>query len=334
VIRWREFIAGLGALATGPLAARAQQGDRVGRVGVLMAFDETDPEGKARFSGFTQRLAELGWTGRRNLWVDVRWAASNVDRTRVFAKELVGLKPDVILANSTPVTIDLIDRSVSKVHLVGHSYGGGVALHVALARPARIVSLALYEPSAFHLLKLIGDRVAFAEIADITRVTAQGVITGGYAGAVAAFVDYWGGVGAWATLRPTVQAALIRWAPKAPLDFHALIEQTTPLAAYGDRMPILIMRGEHAPPPTRKIAETLRSLAPEARLAVIDGAGHMGPFTHGSVVSELIAAHIDAAEAGGVAFDHVPLRSLRLMADGHRFPFVVDRKLAFVAARS
>ena len=108
---------------------------------------------------------------------------------------------------------------MNKVHLVGPSYGGGVALHVALARPARIASLSLYEPSAFHLLKIMGDRgaVAFAEIADITHVTAQAVISGDYAGAAAAFVDYWGGVGAWAALRPTVQGALTRWAPKAPL---------------------------------------------------------------------------------------------------------------------
>jgi len=72
-----------------------------------MAFDETDPQGKARFSGFTQRLAELGWTEGRNLRMDVRWAADNVDRMRLFAKELVGLKPDVILATSTPVTAAL-----------------------------------------------------------------------------------------------------------------------------------------------------------------------------------------------------------------------------------
>jgi pimeloyl-ACP methyl ester carboxylesterase len=124
------------------------------------------------------------------------------------------------------------------------------------------------------------------------------VITGDYAGAAAAFVDYWGGVGAWAALRPTVQAVLIRWAPKAPLDFRALIEEPTPLAAYNDlSMPVLIMRGEHVPRPTRKIAEMLASVVPDARLAVIDGAGHMGPSTHGSVVSELIAAHIGAAEA-------------------------------------
>jgi pimeloyl-ACP methyl ester carboxylesterase len=62
-------------------------------------------------------------------------------------------------------------------------------------------------------------------------------------------------------------------------------------------MPVLVMRGEHAPPPTRKIAEMLPSMLPLARVAVVDGAGHMGPLTHGSVVSEWIAAHIDAAEA-------------------------------------
>jgi len=201
------------------------------------------------------------------------------------------------LADEAARTIEHIDRSVSKVHLVGHSYGGGVALHVALARPARIASLALYEPSAFHLLKILGDQgaAAFAEIADVTRITAQGVITGDYAGAAAAFVDYWGGVGNWAALRPTVQAALIRWAPKAPLDFRALIEERTPLAAYSDLcMPVLIMRGEYAPRPTRVIAEALAKVSPVARLAVVDGAGHMGPLTHTTVVSELITAHIVA----------------------------------------
>jgi putative ABC transport system substrate-binding protein len=104
-MRRRDFVAGIGSAAVWPLAARAQQPDRGQRVGVLMAPDETDPQGKARFSAFTQRLAELGWTEGRNLRMDVRWAADNVDRMRLFAKELVGLKPDVILATSTPVTV-------------------------------------------------------------------------------------------------------------------------------------------------------------------------------------------------------------------------------------
>jgi putative ABC transport system substrate-binding protein len=103
----REFIAGLGSAAALPLAARAQQNSRMRRIGVLMAFDENDPEGKAQVSGFTKGLAELGWTDGHNLRIDVRWAADNVDRMRMFAKELVGLQSDVILANSTPVTAAL-----------------------------------------------------------------------------------------------------------------------------------------------------------------------------------------------------------------------------------
>ena len=204
------------------------------------------------------------------------------------------------LADEAARTLEFIDRTERKVHLVGHSYGGGVALHVALARPDRIASLALYEPSAFHLLRAMGDQGAagFAEIADITRRTGQGVVAGDFAGAAAAFVGYWGGPDAWNSLKPSVQAALIRWVPKAPLDFRALIEEPTPLSAYGDlRMPVLVMRGEHAPTPTYTIAETLPTLLPEARLAVVDGAGHMGPLTHGAAVSELIAAHIRTAES-------------------------------------
>jgi pimeloyl-ACP methyl ester carboxylesterase len=203
------------------------------------------------------------------------------------------------LADEAARTIDMIDQSDRKVHVVGHSYGGGVALHVSLARPDRIASLALYEPSAFHLLKAMGDQAvaAFAEIVDITRRTGQGVIVGDYAGAAAAFVDYWSGPGSWASLKPSVQAALVRWILKAPLDFRALIEEPTPLTAYASlRMPVLIMRGEHAPRPTRKIAETLPFMLPHADLAVVDGAGHMGPLTHGAVVGELIAAHIRAAQ--------------------------------------
>jgi putative tryptophan/tyrosine transport system substrate-binding protein len=106
-VKRRTFIAGLGSAAAWPVVARGQQPAPMRRVGVLMAFDETDPQGQARFSGFTQRLSELGWTEGRNLRMDVRWAAGNVDLMRLLAKELVGLKPDVILATSTPVTAAL-----------------------------------------------------------------------------------------------------------------------------------------------------------------------------------------------------------------------------------
>src|SRR5271154_3940174 len=103
-MRRRQFIAGLGSAAAWPVVARGQQSNRMRRIGVLMAFDENDPEAKAYLSGFTQRLSELGWINGRNVRMDVRWAAGSVDRMRTFAKELVDLQPDVIVANSTPVT--------------------------------------------------------------------------------------------------------------------------------------------------------------------------------------------------------------------------------------
>src|ERR1700674_1838524 len=93
----REFIAALGTAAVAwPLAARAQQGDRMRRIGVLMGNDENDPE-KARLAGFTQGLSELGWTNGRNLRMDVRWGAGNVDLMRAFAKEVVDPQPVVIV---------------------------------------------------------------------------------------------------------------------------------------------------------------------------------------------------------------------------------------------
>jgi putative tryptophan/tyrosine transport system substrate-binding protein len=97
-MRRREFIAGLGSAAAWPLAARAQQGERVRRIGVLMPHDENDPEGKLRYSAFTQALADLGWTDGRNVRMDLRWTGGDSNRIRALAQELVGLQPDIIAA--------------------------------------------------------------------------------------------------------------------------------------------------------------------------------------------------------------------------------------------
>jgi pimeloyl-ACP methyl ester carboxylesterase len=139
---------------------------------------------------------------------------------------------------------------------------------------------------------------ALSEIVAISKRTADGVSCGDYRGAAASFVDYWSGRGAWEALRPSVQAALTRWAPKAPLDFRALLDERTPASAYTSlRVPALIMRGEHAPVPTRAIAERLPMLLPAARLAIVEGAGHMGPLTHADQVNATIARHIAESEA-------------------------------------
>lgn len=204
------------------------------------------------------------------------------------------------LADEAARAIELVDKSEEQVHLVGHSYGGGVALNVALARPQRIASMALYEPAAFHLLRQMGQHggEAFAEIAEVAERICEGVVRGDYRDAVTAFVDYWNGPGAWEAMRPSLQRALIRWAPKGPLEFRALIDDATQAHAYRAlKVPVLILCGEHAPMPTRIIAEDLSMLLPSSRLAVVGGAGHMGPLTHAQEVSKLIVRHIAGTQA-------------------------------------
>jgi putative tryptophan/tyrosine transport system substrate-binding protein len=108
MMRRREFITLLGgAAAARPLAARAQQADRMRRLGVLRSADAGDPKGKAQLFAFTEELAVLGWADGPNLRMEIRWGGGNVNRASVFAKELVALQPDVILAQGTPVTAAL-----------------------------------------------------------------------------------------------------------------------------------------------------------------------------------------------------------------------------------
>ena len=100
-INRREFITFLGGAAAWPLAARAQQRERMRRIGTLLPLDENDPVAKARISGFTQALADLGWADGRNVRMDLRWHGGDTNRIRALAQELVGLQPDIILASST-----------------------------------------------------------------------------------------------------------------------------------------------------------------------------------------------------------------------------------------
>jgi putative tryptophan/tyrosine transport system substrate-binding protein len=119
-MRRREFIAGLGAAATWPLVARAQQGDRMRRIGVLVPFYAEDK------TPVSQALADLGWIDGRNVRMDFRWGGGDVNRMQVLAKELVGLEPDVILASTVPVTAAL-QRETRTIPIVFVNVGDPVA---------------------------------------------------------------------------------------------------------------------------------------------------------------------------------------------------------------
>ena len=116
-MRRREFITLLGGAAVAwPCAAQAQT-DKLRRVGVLMGYAENDPEAQIRFAAFVKRLAALGWIEGNNLRMEVRWSAGDVNRATALAKELVSLKPEVILANTTPVS-NALQRQTQTIPLV------------------------------------------------------------------------------------------------------------------------------------------------------------------------------------------------------------------------
>jgi putative tryptophan/tyrosine transport system substrate-binding protein len=148
-VKRREFITLLGGAAGWPLAARAQQTGTMRRVGVLLGWREDIPQIRALLAAFVQGLAELGWVDGRNLQIDVRWTNANVDRARAFAKELVDLQPDVILAGTTPVTAALAKetRTIPVVFVVV-SDPVGAGFVGSLARPGGNVTGFINEEGA------------------------------------------------------------------------------------------------------------------------------------------------------------------------------------------
>jgi putative tryptophan/tyrosine transport system substrate-binding protein len=116
-VRRREFIRALGGAASWPLAALAQQPEQLKRIGVLMDFEASEPEGQARKAAFSQRLQHLGWTQGNNVQIDTRWAGDDADRERRYSAELVALAPDVILASASP-SIAALQRVTHTVPIV------------------------------------------------------------------------------------------------------------------------------------------------------------------------------------------------------------------------
>jgi putative ABC transport system substrate-binding protein len=145
MIRRRAFIAGLGSAAAWPLAARAQQGNRVRRIGVLIGGDENDV--KRRLSVFVQALADLGWTDGRNARIDFRWPGADSNRMLAFARELVGLQPDIILTSGDPTTA-AVQRETRTIPVVFAEVGDPVAIGLVprLNQPGRnITGFATFE---------------------------------------------------------------------------------------------------------------------------------------------------------------------------------------------
>src|SRR5215813_14143092 len=146
----REFIALLGGAAVAwPLAARAQQPIGIRRVGVLLNLSENDVEAQRLVKAFREALAQLGWADRRNLRIDYRWAGGDVDRIRTFAKELVELSPEIMVAYATP-SVAALQQETRSIPIVFLSATDpvGQGLVASLAHPGgNITGFAVFELS-------------------------------------------------------------------------------------------------------------------------------------------------------------------------------------------
>jgi pimeloyl-ACP methyl ester carboxylesterase len=210
------------------------------------------------------------------------------------AEPWVGPAPLTLAAEAAPVAA-LIERCGEPVHLVGHSYGGAVALRLALDHPELLRSLTVIEPVAFHLLRTggAGDRALFAEIARLADAVGGAAKGDTPEAGMARFVDFWNGEGAWARLTPERQVAFASCAGKIALEFWATTTEATQRDDYrGLAVSTLILRGAGSPAATRRIAGILALTIPAAGIVTVEGAGHMLPLTHADSVNAAVVAHI------------------------------------------
>jgi pimeloyl-ACP methyl ester carboxylesterase len=185
---------------------------------------------------------------------------------------------------------DLV-RAVAPAHVVGHSYGGLIALHVARDAPDRVRTLSLYDPVAFGVLDADEDRDARAvlDALDLTWEPAQRERW------LRTFVEFWSGAGAWRALRDDAKDEFSRVAWVIREGVRSLMADRTPLAAYARvGVPALLATGERSPLPARRVVERLAQAMPYARHEVVAGVGHLGPVTHARDVNPHILAEITA----------------------------------------
>jgi pimeloyl-ACP methyl ester carboxylesterase len=185
------------------------------------------------------------------------------------------------------------------VHLVGHSYGGALALRIALQFPARVQSLTLIEPAAFHFLR-DGSSLEQSMFADIARLEArirQAADAGDPASGVAQFLDFWSGPQSWDRLPGCRRALLAGQADLILGNFAAIFGESTPLASCSTiACPVLGVIGDQSPCLVQHLARLIVGQVDGGQVIQIGGAGHMSPLTHPAVIAAALRHHVATAE--------------------------------------
>jgi pimeloyl-ACP methyl ester carboxylesterase len=178
-------------------------------------------------------------------------------------------------------------------HLIGHSYGGFIALLAALAVPRYVLSVAVYDPVAMGTLNATRDRDARGDLARVDF--AWDGSREGRDRWLAMFVDYWMGEGGWAALREDARAEFRRVAWVVYEGARTLVRDATPASAYGAlSVPVLLLGGQESPLAAQRVVARLGEAIPGARIEKLAGAGHMGPLTHAALVNDLLLAWCSA----------------------------------------
>ncbi len=231
------------------------------------------------------------------------------DGKRVLVPDLLGSGRSPVWPAGQPLDflddVAVIDQllhqlvpRVGPVHLVGHSYGGLIALRVAVLAPERMRSVVVYDPVAFGVLSATTDADALAELSAVGF--GWGASTVEHEAWLASFVDYWGGAGAWLRLSPKMRAEMLRVGWVAHEEARSLMADHTPAEAYAViSAPTLLVGGELSPLAARRVISRLAQTLPAAHVEVIAGAGHMGPLSHLDAFHQQLRGHL--ARAGAIS---------------------------------
>lgn len=221
-------------------------------------------------------------------------------RFRVLAPDLLGYGASGRWPDGEPFhyrqDLDYLESLLDgPAHVVGHSYGGFLALQLALRRPELVRSIAAYEPVAFGILDDVDDADARATLTLVKRVWEPDA-TGADEAWLRAFVDWWNGAGAWDRLNDETRAAFRAAGWKVFNEVMTLANDRTDRATYATiAAPSLILGGELSPLAERRVVEKLGAALPRATARVFPGVGHMAPISHAAMVNEAIAGHVGAA---------------------------------------
>lgn len=220
---------------------------------------------------------------------------------RVAAPDLIGYGGSPVWPPDTPFDLDdelralqdVLPCCAKKYHLVGYSYGGVVALHLAIANPSRILSLTLIEPVFFSALLYSSQTAAYNELCRIRDNFVAALARGQRELAMQDFIDFWSGTGSWMAMPEAMRNAMLAMADKIVLDWRASFAANpgrNSLLLLGDRT--ALVRGEKSPRPMRCLVDALHALMPGSVRKIVEGATHLLPLTHSSPVIEAITEQL------------------------------------------